>query len=172
MTTIYLRYLAESRHVLSTLPLVSHSLARYKHHHIVETNSSGIRLPWTNMAVFVPAVLTALAASSLVSANMGASIFNTRATCSGSVESCSTGADSASACCVNKPGGQFLQTQFWDTDPGEYCCTTGRLLLASLTVAEPQSLARQIRGPSTGCGQITATVPMIRAAILAEHTPI
>lgn len=85
------------------------------------------------MAVFVPAVLTALAASSLVSANTGASIFNPRATCSGSVESCSTGADSASACCVNKPGGQFLQTQFWDTDPGEYSRTTKRLLLALLT---------------------------------------
>ncbi|KAK5637366.1 hypothetical protein RRF57_013078 [Xylaria bambusicola] len=43
----------------------------------------------------------------------------TRATCSSAVESCSSGADSSSisSCCVNKPGGQFLQTQFWDTDP-------------------------------------------------------
>ncbi|KAI1747980.1 ribonuclease T2-like protein [Xylaria castorea] len=43
----------------------------------------------------------------------------TRATCSSTVESCSSGASSSSvsSCCVNKPGGQFLQTQFWDTDP-------------------------------------------------------
>ncbi|KAI0470322.1 ribonuclease T2-like protein [Xylaria cf. heliscus] len=42
-----------------------------------------------------------------------------RATCSSTVQSCSSGASSSSvsACCVNKPGGQFLQTQFWDTDP-------------------------------------------------------
>ncbi|KAI1194695.1 ribonuclease T2-like protein [Nemania serpens] len=43
----------------------------------------------------------------------------TRATCSSSVQSCSSGASSSSvsSCCVNKPGGQLLQTQFWDTDP-------------------------------------------------------
>ncbi|KAI0903652.1 ribonuclease T2-like protein [Ustulina deusta] len=43
----------------------------------------------------------------------------TRATCSSTVESCSSAASSSSvsSCCVNKPGGQFLQTQFWDTDP-------------------------------------------------------
>ncbi|KAG8168967.1 hypothetical protein KVR01_001716 [Diaporthe batatas] len=69
------------------------------------------------MAIFALAVLASLAASPLVTANTGASIFNTRATCSGSVKSCSTAASSADACCVNKPGGQFLQTQFWDTDP-------------------------------------------------------
>ncbi|KAL1867664.1 Ribonuclease T2 precursor (RNase T2) [Diaporthe australafricana] len=69
------------------------------------------------MAAFVLAVLAPLVASSLVSADTGASIFNTRATCSGSVESCSSAASSASTCCVNRPGGQFLQTQFWDTDP-------------------------------------------------------
>ncbi|KAF2972757.1 hypothetical protein GQX73_g782 [Xylaria multiplex] len=42
-----------------------------------------------------------------------------RATCSSTVESCSSAASSSSvsSCCVNKPGGQFLQTQFWDTDP-------------------------------------------------------
>ncbi|KAI1267348.1 ribonuclease-like protein T2 [Xylariaceae sp. FL1019] len=41
------------------------------------------------------------------------------ATCSTTVESCSSSASSSSvsSCCVNKPGGQFLQTQFWDTDP-------------------------------------------------------
>ncbi|TGJ87193.1 hypothetical protein E0Z10_g1606 [Xylaria hypoxylon] len=42
-----------------------------------------------------------------------------RATCSTIVQSCSSAASSSSisSCCVNKPGGQFLQTQFWDTDP-------------------------------------------------------
>lgn len=42
-----------------------------------------------------------------------------RATCSSSVQSCSSSASSSSvsSCCVNKPGGQLLQTQFWDTDP-------------------------------------------------------
>ncbi|KAI1178450.1 ribonuclease-like protein T2 [Nemania sp. FL0916] len=46
------------------------------------------------------------------------SVFS-RATCSSTVESCSSSASSSSvsSCCVNKPGGQFLQTQFWDTDP-------------------------------------------------------
>ncbi|KAI3318061.1 ribonuclease T2 [Xylariaceae sp. AK1471] len=49
----------------------------------------------------------------------GAATLATLATCSSTVESCSSGASSASvsSCCVNKPGGQFLQTQFWDTDP-------------------------------------------------------
>lgn len=69
------------------------------------------------MAVLSLTLLASLVSASLVSADTGASIFNTRATCSGSVASCSSGADSADACCVNKPGGQFLQTQFWDTDP-------------------------------------------------------
>lgn len=69
------------------------------------------------MAAAVLTVLATLAASPLVSADTGASIFNARATCSGSVQSCSSGASSASTCCVNRPGGQFLQTQFWDTDP-------------------------------------------------------
>ncbi|KAJ2974344.1 hypothetical protein NUW58_g8687 [Xylaria curta] len=41
------------------------------------------------------------------------------ATCSNPVNSCSSGANSSSVdtCCVNKPGGLFLQPQFWDTDP-------------------------------------------------------
>ncbi|KAI2626409.1 ribonuclease-like protein T2 [Xylaria nigripes] len=38
-------------------------------------------------------------------------------TCSSSVQSCSSGSGSANSCCVNTPGGQFLQPQFWDTDP-------------------------------------------------------
>ncbi|KAI0424550.1 ribonuclease T2-like protein [Xylaria sp. FL1042] len=48
----------------------------------------------------------------------GRSLFE-RATCSSTVESCSSSASSSSvsSCCVNKPGGQLLQTQFWDTDP-------------------------------------------------------
>ncbi|KAI0391236.1 ribonuclease T2 [Xylariaceae sp. FL0594] len=37
----------------------------------------------------------------------------------GSQGACSAAANasSLSSCCVNKPGGQFVQTQFWDTDP-------------------------------------------------------
>ncbi|KKY39658.1 putative ribonuclease t2 [Diaporthe ampelina] len=53
------------------------------------------------MAVLALAVLASLAASPLATADAGASMFNTRATCSG-------------------PGGQFLQTQFWDTDPDSW----------------------------------------------------
>ncbi|ORY67828.1 ribonuclease T2 [Pseudomassariella vexata] len=40
------------------------------------------------------------------------------ATCSSVIESCSSAASSSTnTCCVNKPGGLMLQTQFWDTDP-------------------------------------------------------
>ncbi|KAJ8123965.1 hypothetical protein ONZ43_g204 [Nemania bipapillata] len=63
------------------------------------------------------AVSLALAALPIANA---ASLFDKRATCSSTtVQSCSTSASSSSvsSCCVNKPGGQFLQTQFWDTDP-------------------------------------------------------
>ncbi|KAI1145856.1 ribonuclease T2-like protein [Nemania diffusa] len=61
------------------------------------------------------AVSIALAALPIASA----ASLTKRATCSTSVQSCSTAASSSSvsSCCVNKPGGQFLQTQFWDTDP-------------------------------------------------------
>jgi ribonuclease T2 len=31
--------------------------------------------------------------------------------------SCQTKFDNQDTCCFNYPGGQFLQTQFWDTDP-------------------------------------------------------
>lgn len=69
------------------------------------------------MAAFI--LSSALAALPLAnSASLG--MLSKLETCSGdAVTSCSSGADSSSvsACCVNKPGGQFLQTQFWDTDP-------------------------------------------------------
>ncbi|KUI55412.1 Ribonuclease T2-like [Cytospora mali] len=69
------------------------------------------------MAISALALLAPLIALPLVNADTGASIFKKRDTCSTSVESCSTAASSASSCCVNKPGGLLLQTQFWDTDP-------------------------------------------------------
>ncbi|ROV96291.1 hypothetical protein VMCG_07737 [Cytospora schulzeri] len=69
------------------------------------------------MAVSTLALLAPLIALPLVNADTGASIFRKRDTCAKSIESCSTAASSASSCCVNKPGGQMLQTQFWDTDP-------------------------------------------------------
>lgn len=57
-----------------------------------------------------------LAAGAL--ADTGPYIFRKRqSTCSSDVESCSTAASSASTCCVNRPGGQLLQVQFWDTNP-------------------------------------------------------
>ncbi|KAI1435856.1 ribonuclease-like protein T2 [Xylaria sp. CBS 124048] len=65
-------------------------------------------------SVLLPMALAALpAAKAAVVSNVFA------ATCSSSVQSCSSAADSSSvsSCCVNKPGGQFLQPQFWDTDP-------------------------------------------------------
>ncbi|KAI0450979.1 ribonuclease T2 [Xylaria acuta] len=65
------------------------------------------------MASFViPAALAALPLSS-------AFTIPVLAACSNAVDSCSSGANSSSvdACCVNKPGGLFLQPQFWDTDP-------------------------------------------------------
>lgn len=70
------------------------------------------------MATTVVPILLALGALPFTSADTGAYIFNKRqATCSATVESCSTAAALASTCCVNRPGGQFLQVQFWDTDP-------------------------------------------------------
>lgn len=68
------------------------------------------------------AFLLALAAVPLSTADTGAQIFNVnkrQATCAASVESCSAAASAATTCCVNRPGGQFLQVQFWDTDPVE-----------------------------------------------------
>lgn len=54
----------------------------------------------------------------LARADTGAYIFRKRqSTCATSVESCSTAASAATTCCVNRPGGQLLQVQFWDTDP-------------------------------------------------------
>ncbi|KAJ4392269.1 Ribonuclease T2 precursor (RNase T2) [Gnomoniopsis smithogilvyi] len=62
------------------------------------------------------AVLAPLFALPLAHAKSGDAIFG-RATCTGSIQSCSTASTTANSCCVNTPGGQFLQTQFWDTDP-------------------------------------------------------
>lgn len=70
------------------------------------------------MAASVVSLLTVLAALPLASADTGPFIFRKRqSTCASTVESCSTAAAAASTCCVNRPGGQFLQVQFWDTDP-------------------------------------------------------
>ncbi|KAI1820089.1 ribonuclease-like protein T2 [Xylaria intraflava] len=65
-------------------------------------------------SVFIPIALAALPVASAGSLSVLAS------SCSSTnVQSCSSQADSSSvsSCCVNKPGGQFLQPQFWDTDP-------------------------------------------------------
>lgn len=70
------------------------------------------------MAAAFVSLLLATSALPLASADTGAYIFRKRqSTCSSTVQSCSTAATLASTCCVNKPGGQFLQVQFWDTDP-------------------------------------------------------
>lgn len=72
------------------------------------------------MASSVSSALFVLAAAlPLATADTGAMIFKDKrqSTCAATVESCSTAASAASACCVNKPGGQLLQVQFWDTDP-------------------------------------------------------
>lgn len=61
------------------------------------------------------AVPAALAALPLASAFTIPAL--TAATCSNPIDSCSSGSTSADKCCVNSPGGLFLQTQFWDTDP-------------------------------------------------------
>ncbi|KAI0409238.1 putative ribonuclease T2 [Xylaria palmicola] len=64
-------------------------------------------------SLIIPAALTALPFTS------GFAVRAPLATCSSPVDSCSSGANASSvdACCVNKPGGLFLQPQFWDTDP-------------------------------------------------------
>ncbi|KAI9725063.1 MAG: hypothetical protein M1812_000339 [Candelaria pacifica] len=41
----------------------------------------------------------------------------TPASCPNPVLSCSTAPTNVDTCCFNTPGGQLLQTQFWDTDP-------------------------------------------------------
>lgn len=69
-------------------------------------------------AAFVSILLAAGASFPLARADTGPYIFEKRqSTCSSSVQSCSTKASAASTCCVNRPGGQLLQVQFWDTDP-------------------------------------------------------
>lgn len=78
--------------------------------------STGVLRHLCIMAASMLAILAPLVAFPLVNARPGESIFG-RATCSTSIQSCSTAATSANTCCVNTPGGQFLQTQFWDTDP-------------------------------------------------------
>lgn len=50
----------------------------------------------------------------LFSANPGQS---TSASCPNAQLSCSSGATTTNYCCFNYPGGLFLQTQFWDTNP-------------------------------------------------------
>ncbi|KAH8898934.1 ribonuclease T2 [Thozetella sp. PMI_491] len=65
------------------------------------------------------AVLYSLALAGLpfASAYTIPSVF-ARATCSSTIESCTSAASSSTnTCCVNKPGGLFIQTQFWDTNP-------------------------------------------------------
>ncbi|KAI9148459.1 Ribonuclease T2-like [Paramyrothecium foliicola] len=58
--------------------------------------------------LFLPlAVLPLASAESL--------LFSRQAACSANAASCVT--STATSCCVNKPGGLFVQTQFWDTDP-------------------------------------------------------
>lgn len=70
------------------------------------------------MATTFVSLLLAAGALPLASADTGPFIFRKRqATCATTVESCSTAAAAASTCCVNRPGGQLLQVQFWDTDP-------------------------------------------------------
>ncbi|KAI1822722.1 putative ribonuclease T2 [Xylaria intraflava] len=66
------------------------------------------------MASFM--ISAAFAALPLAGASM-VPMMKVRDTCSSSIESCSSNADSADSCCVNTPGGLFLQPQFWDTDP-------------------------------------------------------
>lgn len=41
----------------------------------------------------------------------------TSATCTNPQTSCQNTTVVADLCCFNAPGGQLLQTQFWDTDP-------------------------------------------------------
>lgn len=62
---------------------------------------------------------TFLAAAVVVLGGNVVSSLGTSATCKNPMTSCSTAADASSVdtCCVNSPGGNFLQTQFWDTDP-------------------------------------------------------
>ncbi|KAI1812513.1 putative ribonuclease T2 [Poronia punctata] len=61
-------------------------------------------------------MIPALAALPLVSAK-SLSLVKLDTCSTDPIESCSSDAGSVSTCCVNRPGGQFLQTQFWDTDP-------------------------------------------------------
>ncbi|PSR90324.1 ribonuclease T2-like protein [Coniella lustricola] len=77
------------------------------------------------MTSSVVSTLLALAAcavpatSSYSSASTIFDLYKRQSTCATVVESCSTAAAAASTCCVNRPGGQLLQVQFWDTDPVE-----------------------------------------------------
>ncbi|KAH8655903.1 ribonuclease T2 [Xylariales sp. PMI_506] len=65
------------------------------------------------MLVLIPFLAASVAGSAVVPWP-----FARAATCAATIESCSAAASaSTNTCCVNKPGGLLLQTQFWDTDP-------------------------------------------------------
>ncbi|TVY48482.1 Ribonuclease T2-like [Lachnellula occidentalis] len=63
------------------------------------------------MAFFTPRVVLASLLALPVALGLG-----TPKTCSNPPLSCST-STSSDLCCLNSPGGQLLQTQFWDTSP-------------------------------------------------------
>ncbi|KAI0144587.1 ribonuclease T2 [Xylariaceae sp. FL1272] len=68
-------------------------------------------------SVVLPAALAALP---LVNAGLPSlpELFRRADSCpSTAVQSCSSEANSTATCCVVRPGGQLLMTQFWDTDP-------------------------------------------------------
>lgn len=86
--------------------------------------------------------------------------------CSNPALSCHSTASVQDTCCFNSPGGELLQTQFWDTNP-----PTGPV--NSWTVhglwSAPSTLVHSPR--LTFVGLITAMAPMMRTATPAAHIP-
>jgi hypothetical protein len=102
-------------------------------------------------------------------------------TCSNPQLSCQNTTSVSDLCCFNAPGGQLLQTQFWDTNPrfvfflactkqmlthnAQYWYVTRSGLASSIAMTD-DSQALPIRGPFTVYGQTTAMERMTPTATL------
>lgn len=93
----------------------------------------------------------------------------TSKTCSSPQLSCQNTTVVSDLCCFNAPGGQMLQTQFWDTSP-----STGLSIPMPCLLFSPGSYLhkdQQIHGQFMVSGPITAMALMMPIAILHEHIP-
>lgn len=71
---------------------------------------------WSNLAPKVPSLRSMLVSGSQVFLGVQ-QILNQAPSCPNAQISCQNTSVVEDLCCFNAPGGQMLQTQFWDTSP-------------------------------------------------------